>query len=330
MASKSKTKSSALRKRKSKSDTDVESDSDFEPDSGSEFEDDTYELEYEDKLFKRARKEVKKEALEMKKEAEKEAYQAPRNPRKKKRARKEGGHFRCDFKDCDGSFATHWNLTRHKRIHTGDKRFKCKYCPKKCQERHQLDAHERTHTGEKPFECEKCGKDFTDDSNRKRHQDICKKIRSEVSAETESTAAKAPQEKRKRKPKSGTGKGGNTEEKKDSKAPQFPQMGVSLPYQESVPESGIQMSPLALEVPPMSESVRDTNTNTSSTHSQTQETPSAFQFVSPGTQQSLARLRSPTPVVKVEGGVSPRSKIAADLYMRVLTPLLMGRLHGTY
>ena len=70
---------------------------------------------------------------------------------------------------CPRKFTRNSNLTRHKRIHTGIKRFECDECNKNFMERHHLVAHKRTHTGEKPFGCPQCSRTFTDRSNRNRH-----------------------------------------------------------------------------------------------------------------------------------------------------------------
>ena len=75
--------------------------------------------------------------------------------------------FTCP--DCPRRFTRNSNLTRHKRIHSGQRRFTCVECSKGFMEKHHLTAHMRTHTGEKPYKCPQCPRQFTDRSNCSRH-----------------------------------------------------------------------------------------------------------------------------------------------------------------
>ncbi|XP_064149245.1 zinc finger protein 665-like [Loxodonta africana] len=62
------------------------------------------------------------------------------------------------------------NLTKHQRIHTGKKLFKCNVRGKVFSQNAHLEDHLRIHTGEKPYKCNICGKVFNFGSNLTRHQ----------------------------------------------------------------------------------------------------------------------------------------------------------------
>ena len=76
--------------------------------------------------------------------------------------------FSCSF--CEYSTDNKGHLTRHRRIHTGEKPFKCKHCDKSFSVKSNLIYHERLHTGEKPYQCKHCDKSFAQSSALAKHE----------------------------------------------------------------------------------------------------------------------------------------------------------------
>ncbi|CDQ79439.1 unnamed protein product [Oncorhynchus mykiss] len=80
--------------------------------------------------------------------------------------------YACPVETCVRRFSRSDELTRHIRIHTGQKPFQCRICMRNFSRSDHLTTHIRTHTGEKPFPCDICGRKFARSDERKRHTKI--------------------------------------------------------------------------------------------------------------------------------------------------------------
>ncbi|KAM9333842.1 early growth response protein 1-like [Pholidichthys leucotaenia] len=80
--------------------------------------------------------------------------------------------YACPTEGCDRRFSRSDELTRHVRVHTGQKPFHCRICMRSFSRSDHLTTHIRTHTGEKPFACAECGRKFARSDERKRHSKI--------------------------------------------------------------------------------------------------------------------------------------------------------------
>ncbi|XP_049598410.1 early growth response protein 1-A [Syngnathus scovelli] len=80
--------------------------------------------------------------------------------------------YMCPANGCERRFSRSDELTRHVRVHTGQKPFQCRICMRSFSRSDHLTTHIRTHTGEKPFACAECGRKFARSDERKRHTKI--------------------------------------------------------------------------------------------------------------------------------------------------------------
>ena len=78
--------------------------------------------------------------------------------------------FQCSV--CSKLFTYSKNLSRHKRIHSGDKACKCDVCGKSFSQLGHLRTHMRTHSGDKPYKCSMCDEAFSRSGNLHRHMRV--------------------------------------------------------------------------------------------------------------------------------------------------------------
>ncbi|CAG5134941.1 unnamed protein product [Candidula unifasciata] len=97
--------------------------------------------------------------------------------------------YPCPVDTCDRRFSRSDELTRHFRIHTGQKPFPCPICRRSFSRSDHLTTHKRTHTGEKPFSCDICGRKFARSDEKKRHAKVHLKQRTKEAKHTSSQSS---------------------------------------------------------------------------------------------------------------------------------------------
>lgn len=77
--------------------------------------------------------------------------------------------YSCGFDDCTYTSKLLSNITKHKRIHTGEKPYLCDRCSFRSNFANSLKTHRRLHTEERPYQCPTCEYKCNSISNLKKH-----------------------------------------------------------------------------------------------------------------------------------------------------------------
>lgn len=89
----------------------------------------------------------------------------------------ECGHSRRPRKqhqcsDCEKSYKHQSTLAMHKKVHSGEYKYKCEYCDKEFYLTEYYNRHMRVHTKEKPYRCDVCDKSFSQSNTLTQHKRI--------------------------------------------------------------------------------------------------------------------------------------------------------------
>lgn len=66
------------------------------------------------------------------------------------------------------------DLKRHMRLHTGEQKFRCKYCPKRFARKENLNRHMKNHADGLPHHCSNCLRKFAKVKEMRIHEKNCK------------------------------------------------------------------------------------------------------------------------------------------------------------
>ena len=75
----------------------------------------------------------------------------------------------CTWEGCGRGFPSSGALTKHRRVHTGERPYSCPQCGNRFAAKETLNRHVRTHTGRRDHKCHICGKEFIQNTQLKAH-----------------------------------------------------------------------------------------------------------------------------------------------------------------